>query len=136
MSPCSGKISLFPLPLANIVGNSYISGAASPGVTLQGTLLNHTVTTKSVDSHISEYDRIWSNSSSVPLIMGEYNSLYNEGKPGLSNTFGAALWGVDFNLYCASVGFKRVHMHMGTNYRVSQPPTGPLTLSHPAGPSH
>jgi hypothetical protein len=49
--------------------------------------------------------------------MGETNSLYNQGKPGLSNSFGAALWGVDFNLYCASVGIGRVHMHMGTNYR-------------------
>lgn len=27
-----------------------------------------------------------------------------------------ALWGVDFNLYCASVGIRRVHMHQGTNY--------------------
>lgn len=53
--------------------------------------------------------------------MGETNSLYNEGKPGLSNTFGAALWGIDFNLYCASVGIKRVHMHMGTDYRVRSP---------------
>jgi hypothetical protein len=51
--------------------------------------------------------------------MGETNSLYNQGKPGLSNSFGAALWGIDFNLYCASVGIRRVHMHMGTNYRVT-----------------
>jgi hypothetical protein len=27
-----------------------------------------------------------------------------------------ALWGVDFNLYCASAGIRRVHMHQGTNY--------------------
>jgi hypothetical protein len=35
----------------------------------------------------------------LPFILGEMNSLYNEGKPGLSNSFGAALWGVDFNLW-------------------------------------
>ncbi|KAF3764636.1 family 79 glycoside hydrolase [Cryphonectria parasitica EP155] len=97
--------------------HNYISGATTPGVTLQGTLLNHSVTAASVDAHIAEYDQIWANGSGVPLIFGETNSLYNEGKPGLSNTFGAALWGVDFNLYSASVGIKRVHMHMGTNYR-------------------
>lgn len=73
-----------------------------------------------MDAHILEYNQTNFNGSSVPLIMGETNSLYNQGKPGLSNSFGAALWGIDFNLYCASVGFKRVHMHMGTNYRVSK----------------
>ncbi|KAL2174635.1 glycoside hydrolase family 79 protein [Thermothelomyces heterothallicus CBS 202.75] len=100
--------------------HNYISGATSPGVTLQGTLMNHAVTKRSVDAHITEYNKILSQSSAPvpPLIFGETNSLYNQGRPGLSNTFGAALWGVDFNLYSASVGFKRVHMHMGTNFRV------------------
>lgn len=75
-----------------------------------------------MDAHITEYEKIWPDgtSSGVPLIFGETNSLYNQGKPGLSNSFGAALWGVDFNLYSASVGVRRVHMHMGTDYRVSQ----------------
>lgn len=82
----------------------------------------------SVDAHILEYNQTKFSGSGVPLIMGETNSLYNEGKPGLSNSFGAALWGIDFNLYCASVGFKRVHMHMGTNYRVSDPPPPPAPL--------
>jgi hypothetical protein len=41
--------------------------------------------------------------------------------PRISNTNAnlappQALWGVDFNLYCASVGIRRVHMHQGTNY--------------------
>ncbi|KAL2155189.1 hypothetical protein VTH82DRAFT_3865 [Thermothelomyces myriococcoides] len=99
--------------------HNYISGATSPGVTLQGTLMNHAVTKRSVDAHIVEYNKIISQSSAPvpPLIFGETNSLFNQGRPGLSNTFGAALWGVDFNLYSASVGFKRVHMHMGTNFR-------------------
>jgi hypothetical protein len=96
---------------------SYISGAETPGVTLQGTLMNHTVTVASVDSHIPEYNEATNNTGSPPLIFGETNSLYHQGRPGLSNTFGAALWGIDFNLYSASVGFKRVHMHQGTNYR-------------------
>jgi hypothetical protein len=73
---------------------------------------------RSVQNHVVEYAKILAiDPSAPPLIMGETNSLYNQGKPGLSNSFGAALWGVDFNLYCASVGIRRVHMHMGTNYR-------------------
>lgn len=110
---------------------SYISGATSPGVTLQGTLMNHTRTRSSVDPHVSEFASI---SAAAPpglvQIMGETNSLYNQGKPGLSNSFGAALWGIDFNLYCASVGISRVHMHMGTNYRYAswQPITTDLAI--------
>ncbi|KAJ3499396.1 hypothetical protein NLG97_g376 [Lecanicillium saksenae] len=100
--------------------HNYISGATSPGVTLQGTLMNFGVTKASVDNHVKSYDSIFgstNNETAPPLIFGETNSLYNQGRPGLSNTFGAALWGINFNLYSASVGFKRVHMHQGTNYR-------------------
>lgn len=53
----------------------------------------------------------------LPFILGETNSLYNEGAPGLSNSFGAALWGVDFNLWCAANNIRRTHMHQGTDYR-------------------
>ncbi|KAK4454591.1 family 79 putative glycoside hydrolase [Podospora aff. communis PSN243] len=98
--------------------HNYISGAESPGVTLQSTLMNHTNTVRSIAAHVTEYQAILrSDASAPPPIFGEHNSLYNQGRPGLSNTFGAALWGLDFNLYAASAGFKRVHMHQGTNYR-------------------
>ncbi|TDZ33868.1 Beta-glucuronidase [Colletotrichum spinosum] len=98
--------------------HNYISGAESPGVTLQGTLMNHTRTVQSVGAHEREYANITARFDNVPpQILGEHNSLYNQGKPGLSNSFGAALWGVDFNLYAASVGIRRVFMHMGTDYR-------------------
>jgi len=80
--------------------------------------MNHTITRRSVDAHITEYNKVRAmDPLAPPLVFGETNSLYNQGRPGLSNTFGAALWGIDFNLYSASVGFKRVHMHQGTNYR-------------------
>lgn len=94
---------------------SYIGGANQPGVTLQGTLMNHSSTVASankflnVSNLLAPYD--------VPFILGETNSLYQEGRPGLSNAFGAALWGIDFNLYCAANNVKRVHMHQGTAYR-------------------
>ncbi|KAK7914657.1 Beta-glucuronidase [Apiospora marii] len=94
--------------------HNYISGAATPGVTLQGTLMNHTRTTLSVEAHVDEYNAI---NPGVPHIIGEANSLYNQGRPGLSNSFGAALWGIDFALYCAARNIQRVHIHMGTNYR-------------------
>jgi hypothetical protein len=77
--------------------------------------MNHTKTTSSIDTQAALAANL--SYTGIPFILGETNSLYNEGAPGLSNAFGAALWGIDFNLYCASVGIRRVHMHQGTNYR-------------------
>jgi hypothetical protein len=77
--------------------------------------MNHSSTIHSISSQLAERDALAN--YSIPFILGETNSLYNEGAPGLSNSFGAGLWGVDFNLWCASQGIRRVHMHQGTNYR-------------------
>jgi hypothetical protein len=81
--------------------------------------MNHTSTVHSVDQHanLSEVLNSEGLTKNIPYILGETNSLYHQGKPGLSNSFGAALWGVDFNLYCASQSIQRTHMHQGTDYR-------------------
>jgi hypothetical protein len=81
--------------------------------------MNHTATTHSVDQHanLSRVLNADGLTKDIPYILGETNSLYHQGKPGLSNSFGAALWGVDFNLYCASQSIRRTHMHQGTDYR-------------------
>ncbi|KAI1091637.1 glycoside hydrolase family 79 protein [Rostrohypoxylon terebratum] len=94
--------------------HNYISGAETLGVTLQGTLLNHTRTAFSIGQHLTEKT---ATNPSVPYILGETNSLYHQGRPGLSNAFGAALWAVDFAIYGAATGIRRVHFHMGTDYR-------------------
>ncbi|KAK3077111.1 hypothetical protein LTS18_011190, partial [Coniosporium uncinatum] len=101
--------------IGQISSHNYINGAEIPGVTLQGTLMNHTNTVASIAKQLALRNAL--SSYEIPFILGETNSLYNQGRPGLSNTFGAALWGLDFNLWCASQGIKRVHMHQGTNYR-------------------
>jgi hypothetical protein len=77
--------------------------------------MNHTSTVKSIASQLTVAANL--SSYHIPFILGETNSLYNEGAPGLSNSFGAALWGIDFNLWCASQNIVRTHMHQGTNYR-------------------
>src|SRR3982075_1414196 len=77
--------------------------------------MNHSSTVHSISSQVALAANL--SYTGIPFILGETNSLYNEGAPGLSNAFGAALWGVDFNLWCASVGIRRVHMHQGTDYR-------------------
>ncbi|RAL12296.1 glycosyl hydrolase family 79 C-terminal domain-containing protein [Aspergillus homomorphus CBS 101889] len=106
----------------NIALNSehnYIGGATQPGVTLQKTLMNHTMTVQSVAQHVNVSTILAQKNltTDIPYILGETNSLYNEGAAGLSDSFGAALWGVDFNLYCASQNIRRSHMHQGVNFR-------------------
>lgn len=105
--------------IALISSHNYISGANAPGVTLQNTLMNHSSTVASVAKQLNSSRLISSLPSTpkIPFILGESNSLYNQGRPGLSNTFGAALWGVDFNLWSAANNIERIHMHQGTNYR-------------------
>ena len=77
--------------------------------------MNHSSTVASIASQLNESRLL--GKYGLPFILGETNSLYNEGAPGLSNAFGAALWGVDFNLWCASQCIRRTHMHQGTDYR-------------------
>jgi hypothetical protein len=78
-------------------------------------LLNHSMTVKSLSGQIALAKKI--TAAGTPFILGETNSLYNQGAPGLSDSFGAALWGIDFNLWSAVNGISRVHMHQGTDYR-------------------
>lgn len=105
--------------IAVITSHNYIGGATQPGVTLQGTLMNHTSNVHSIASQLNESRLLAalpeSLNPNLPFILGETNSLYNEGAPGLSNSFGAALWGIDFNLYCAANNIQRTHFHQGTN---------------------
>lgn len=77
--------------------------------------MNHSSTVASISHQLNESQLL--SQYGLPFILGETNSLYNEGAPGLSNAFGAALWGVDFNLWCAANNIQRVHMHQGTDYR-------------------
>ncbi|KAG4430882.1 hypothetical protein IFR05_013641 [Cadophora sp. M221] len=93
--------------------HNYMEAATSPGVTLQRTLMNHS----NIVVIAEKLNRVFSKINGVPYVIGEHNSLARQGKPGISNSFGAALWGVDFNLYMATQGVKRQHMHQGTNYR-------------------
>jgi hypothetical protein len=105
--------------IALISSHNYISAATAPGLTLQNTLMNHSTTVASVAKQLNSSRLISALPSTpeIPFILGESNSLSRQGRPGLSNTFGAALWGVDFNLWSVANHIKRIHMHQGTNYR-------------------
>lgn len=104
-----------------ISSHNYMGVSTSPGITLQGTLMNHTNVVAKAGDQLREWAAIKALGNgldpNVPYILGEHNSLARQGRPGLSNSFGAALWGVDWNVYLASQNISRSHMHQGTNYR-------------------
>ncbi|KAF3021966.1 hypothetical protein E8E14_010185 [Neopestalotiopsis sp. 37M] len=98
-----------------IAAHSYVAGANSAGVTLQGTLMNHTTTQSVVDAHVEIMGAVAAYTD-LPYMIGEGNSLSSQGRSGVSNSFGAALWNIDFALYAASVGIHRIHLHNGVGY--------------------
>jgi hypothetical protein len=48
-----------------------------------------------------------------PFIMSETNTASCGGFPGLSDSFGAALWGIDYALQLAYSNFSTVLFHVG-----------------------
>jgi hypothetical protein len=61
--------------------------------------------------------RAASESSGVPYRLCETNSFSGGGKPGVSDTFAAALWVLDFMFVLASAGCAGVNMETGVNQR-------------------
>jgi hypothetical protein len=124
------------LTVRQISLHNYITGATSPGVTLQNSLLNHTSTVASLNKHVAAANNLSSNPdlANVPYILGEHNSLYGGGRSGLSDVFGSALWVLDFVAYGASTGVvKRMHFHqsVGAPY-AAWTPTGVNASTHPS----
>jgi hypothetical protein len=66
---------------------------------------------------ILEKLRTASESSGIPYRICETNSFSGGGKPGVSDTFAAALWVLDFMFTLASAGCAGVNMETGVNQR-------------------
>jgi hypothetical protein len=57
----------------------------------------------------------YSRSYQLPCRIVEANSVYNEGQPGVSDTLGAALWGLEFMFGAAAAGIVGVNLHGGVH---------------------
>jgi hypothetical protein len=53
----------------------------------------------------------------LPYRIVEANSVYNEGQPGVSDTLGAALWGLQLMFEAAAAGAAGVNFHAGVHNR-------------------
>ncbi|PPJ61265.1 hypothetical protein CBER1_10946 [Cercospora berteroae] len=106
-----------------IAQHKYIGARGDPDITLQGTLMNHTNNKRAVgqlaavSASVNDITNQGLVPENAPLILGEGNSLARQGIGGVSNSFGAALWGFDYALTLITGGLARWHMHQGTNYR-------------------
>ena len=73
-----------------------------------------------------------SESSRLPFRIAETNSVFNEGQPGLSDTIGSALWGIEFMFQVAEAGGQGVNFHTGDAKAYT--PIGPGPNGHVARP--
>src|SRR5260370_16986116 len=64
--------------------------------------------------------------SGLKVRMAESNSVYEGGKPGISDTLGAALWGVDVMFTLADARWLGINFHGGRNHYtpIAQTSTG------------
>jgi hypothetical protein len=59
----------------------------------------------------------------LPFRIGETNSIFNEGQPGVSDSFASALWGVEYMFQLAEAGAEGLNFHTG-NFK-AYTPVGP-----------
>ena len=86
-----------------------------------GRLLAHGATLSSLlGRRVARNERRWLRASmqlaianALPLRVDEANSVACAGQPGVSDTFGAALWALDFSLLAAREGVSGINFHGG-----------------------
>ncbi|VUC34739.1 unnamed protein product [Clonostachys rosea] len=80
-------------------------------------LLNHHVVWQNVSQFIPQVAA--AEAAGSRLINGETNSISCSGHSGISDTYGAALWAVDYILLQASIGIEKVYFHLGAQSEYS-----------------
>lgn len=60
--------------VTQVSAHNYMSGATSPGVTLQKTLMNHTAVANSIGGHVRYAQSIKAPNKDAEYIIGEHNS--------------------------------------------------------------
>lgn len=84
--------------------------ASSADVTMERMLDSGEALRKLVDSVVR-----YTEGSQLKVRMAETNSVFGGGKPGISDTLGAALWGVDVMFTLAQAGWLGINFHVGND---------------------
>lgn len=80
-------------------------------------LSDHSVLWRNVSQYVPQVAA--ADEAGAHLVMGETNSASCSGHSGISDTFGAALWAVDYVLLSASIGMRQVYFHLGAQSEYS-----------------
>src|SRR5262249_11914044 len=98
-----------PPGLVLLTRHHYAEGpAGDPGVSL-ARLLQSSGDIEPVLRGLSDTSR----AAGLPFRIAETNSVFNEGEPGVSDTLGAALWGLELMFRCAAAGCAGINFHGG-----------------------
>jgi len=97
--------------LALLTAHHYITGQANPAATIDFMLAEE----KKYQPALSKFQAI-SESARVPWRMCETASFSGGGKAGVSDTFAAALWALDYLFVLSSYGCAGVNMETGVNH--------------------
>jgi hypothetical protein len=102
-----------PEGLVLLTHHYYADGpAGAPHVSLQKLLWSSRQLSLLLE-RLAQYSRTYR----LPFRITETNSVYDEGQPGVSDTFGAALWGLEFMFQVAAAGAAGVNFHGGVHNR-------------------
>ena len=105
-------IHAFGSEVAFLTCHYYSEGpASSPGVTMERMLGSGEALAKIIDS-VAGYTA----GSGLKVRMAESNSAFGGGKPGISDTLGAALWGVDVMFTLAEARWLGINFHGDGNH--------------------
>ncbi|KAH8819098.1 hypothetical protein F5884DRAFT_2471 [Xylogone sp. PMI_703] len=90
------------------------SQSAGAKVTIENTMLNHGLTAATLEPNRAR--AAYTAEQGVEFVIGEGNSVSCSGKPGVSDSYSAALWAFDWAMYSASIGIKRMYYHQGPGF--------------------
>lgn len=98
-----------PAGLVLLTRHYYADGpAGAPHVSLEK-LLQSSARVAPILQRLEDVSR----TSGLPYRLAETNSIFNEGQPGVSDTLGAALWGLELMFACAAAGCAGINFHAG-----------------------
>ena len=98
-----------PDGLVMVTRHFYADGPArAPHISMEGLLRATERASKVLDEM-----RTISRTYGLPYRIGEANSVFMEGQPGVSDAFGSALWGLEFMFQTASADAAGLNLHTG-----------------------
>ncbi|KAK0453921.1 glycoside hydrolase family 79 protein [Armillaria borealis] len=103
----------------------YGSGTPRDAQTMFPTYLNHSAGQSIVQAYVNSGN--YAQQKNKKLLMFETNTASCGGFPGISDSFGAALWGIDYSMQMAYSNFSGAMMHIGGQNVFYNPFTPPPT---------